>query len=181
MPSAEGSVGGQQLADGSVTFEKLADGGITTSKLQDGSITMRKLAEGSVGGQQLADGSVTFEELADSSVTSLHLQATFGLVICRQTQKSIKNPLVFKTLELALEAASESKPRLHSDRGFQYTSLRFKEMLDEANLKQSMSRVGRCIDNGPMESFWGTLKCEKYYLHTYQTFEQLKSDIDDYE
>ncbi|NBD23070.1 hypothetical protein GT019_04220 [Paenibacillus sp. T1] len=46
---------------------------------------------------------------------------------------------------------------------------------------QSMSRrVGRCIDNGPMESFWGTLKCEKYYLHTYLTFEELERDIQAY-
>ncbi|WP_397334394.1 IS3 family transposase [Paenibacillus glycanilyticus] len=61
------------------------------------------------------------------------------------------------------------------------TSLRFKGMLDESDLKQSMSRVGRCIvDNESMKSFWGTLKCEKYYLHTYKTFEQLQGDIDDY-
>ncbi|MFC0396317.1 transposase, partial [Paenibacillus mendelii] len=53
----------------------------------------------------------------------------------------------------------------------------FKLLLDENKLTQSMSRVGRCIDNGPMESFWGTLKCEKYYLHTYHTFEELKRDI----
>lgn len=58
--------------------------------------------------------------------------------------------------------------------------LRFKEMLDEAKLTQSMSRVGRCIDNGPMESFWGTLKCKKYYLHTYWTFKELQKDIDDH-
>lgn len=43
-----------------------------------------------------------------------------------------------------------------------------------------MSRVGCCIDNGPMESFWGTLKCEKYYLHTYRTFEDLQKDVEDY-
>ncbi|RJE86339.1 hypothetical protein D3P07_19935 [Paenibacillus sp. 1011MAR3C5] len=30
-----------------------------------------------------------------------------------------------------------------------------------------------------MESFWGTLKCEKYYLPIYQTFVQLKGDIED--
>lgn len=36
------------------------------------------------------------------------------------------------------------------------------------------------IDNGPMESFWGTLKCEKYYLHTYPTFEELEKDIEAY-
>ncbi|MBN3524660.1 transposase family protein [Paenibacillus apiarius] len=47
---------------------------------------------------------------------------------------------------------------LHSDRGFQYTSLSFKKLLDANKLTQSMSRVGRCIDNGPMEAFWGTLK-----------------------
>jgi len=28
---------------------------------------------------------------------------------------------------------------------------------------QSMSRVAKCIDNGPMEGFWGTLKRERYY------------------
>ncbi|PUA39908.1 hypothetical protein C8Z91_07540 [Paenibacillus elgii] len=42
---------------------------------------------------------------------------------------------------------------LHSDRGFQYTSSAFKQKLDKANMTQSMSRVGRCIDNGPMEAF----------------------------
>ncbi|MCR8631960.1 IS3 family transposase [Paenibacillus sp. N5-1-1-5] len=111
-----------------------------------------------------------------SAILDLHDKSVISYVLGH----SNNNLLVFKTLELALEAAPKSKPLLHSDRGFQYTSLRFKEMLDEAKLKQSMSRVGRCIDNGPMESFWGTLKCEKYYLHTYQTFEQLQSDIDDY-
>ena len=47
-------------------------------------------------------------------------------------------------------------------------------------MTQSMSRVGRCIDNGPMESFWGMLKSEKYYLNTYNTFEELKKAIEAY-
>jgi len=47
-------------------------------------------------------------------------------------------------------------------------------------MTQSMSRVGRCIDNGPMESFWGTLKCEKYYLHQYKTFKELSLAIDEH-
>jgi putative transposase len=54
-------------------------------------------------------------------------------------------------------------------------------MLLEGKIVQSMSRVGRCIDNGPMESFWGTLKCEKYYLRrNYPNFEELQEDIDAY-
>lgn len=111
-----------------------------------------------------------------SAILDLHDKSIVSYVLGH----SNNNPLVFETLEMALASVSESRPLLHSDRGYQYTSLRFKEMLDEAKLKQSMSRVGRCIDNGPMESFWGTLKCEKYYLHTYDTFEQLQRDIDDY-
>jgi len=45
---------------------------------------------------------------------------------------------------------------------------------------QSMSRVGKCIDNGPMEGFWGILKCEKYYLHKYSTYEELSNAIEEY-
>ncbi|SDP20669.1 Transposase InsO and inactivated derivatives [Paenibacillus sp. yr247] len=94
--------------------------------------------------------------------------------------KSNNNSLVFQTLKLAMQTATNSTPMLHSDRGFQYTSLSFKKLL-EGKIVQSMSRVGRCIDNGPMESFWGTLKCEKYYLRrVYPTFEELQKDIDTY-
>ncbi|MEK3916151.1 IS3 family transposase [Paenibacillus sp. FSL H7-0331] len=93
---------------------------------------------------------------------------------------SNNNKLVFETLDQALGAVPGATPMLHSDRGFQYTSLAFKKRLDKANITQSMSRVGRCIDNGPMEAFWGTLKCEMYYLQTYSTFEELKRDIEAY-
>ncbi|WP_155983820.1 IS3 family transposase [Paenibacillus sp. 1-18] len=111
-----------------------------------------------------------------SAILDLHDKSIVSYVLGH----SNNNALVFETLELALKAAPESHSLLHSDRGFQYTSLDFKKMLDKAKMKQSMSRVGCCIDNGPMESFWGTLKCEKYYLHTYQTFEELQRDIDAY-
>ncbi|WP_158289575.1 IS3 family transposase, partial [Paenibacillus flagellatus] len=36
------------------------------------------------------------------------------------------------------------------------------------------------IDNGPMEAFWGTLKCEMYHLNSYHTFEELEKAIDAY-
>lgn len=93
---------------------------------------------------------------------------------------SNNNDLVFKTFDIALEVSKEARPMIHSDRGFQYTSLAFKRKLDAAQITQSMSRVGRCIDNGPMEGFWGILKCEKYYLHKYHTYEELSHAIDEY-
>jgi len=90
------------------------------------------------------------------------------------------NSLVFETLDKALEANPNARAMIHSDRGFQYTSNGFKRKIITAKMTQSMSRVGRCIDNGPMEGFFGIIKCEKYYLNKYSTFEELKKAIDDY-
>lgn len=93
---------------------------------------------------------------------------------------SNNNHLVFKTLELALESSPGASPMIHSDRGFQYTSYGFKQRIDAAGMMQSMSRVGKCIDNGPMEAFWGMVKCEKYYLNQYNSFDDLMNAIDEY-
>ncbi|WKB76592.1 MULTISPECIES: IS3 family transposase [Bacillus] len=111
-----------------------------------------------------------------SAILDLHE----GMVVSYVLGKSNNNALVFKTLNQALEAAPNARPLLHSDRGFQYTSHQFRRMIENANMTQSMSRVGRCIDNGPIESFWGKLKCEKYRRNSYETFEALQSAIDEY-
>ena len=71
-------------------------------------------------------------------------------------------------------------PLFHSDRSFQYTNKQFKNKLDSINAIQSMSRVSRCIDNGPMEGFWGIIKSEMYYLQKFHTFEELKLAIYEY-
>lgn len=53
-------------------------------------------------------------------------------------------------------------------------------MLDKIRATQSMSRPGLCIDNGPMESFWGILETEMFYLNQFHTFEELQNAIDKY-
>lgn len=93
---------------------------------------------------------------------------------------SNNNELVFRTFKLALKENPEAKPLFHSDRGFQYTSRAFRNMLDEVGCTQSMSRVSRCIDNGPMEGFWGTLKSEMYYLNKFHTYEALEEAVKEY-
>ena len=45
---------------------------------------------------------------------------------------------------------------------------------------QSMSRVGKCIDNGPMEGFWGILKRECYYGRKFTDRETLIQTIENY-
>lgn len=52
--------------------------------------------------------------------------------------------------------------------------------LTRIHATQSMSRPGRCIDNGPMEGFWGILKSEMYYLQLFHTFEELEKAIHEY-
>ena len=72
------------------------------------------------------------------------------------------------------------QPLFHSDRGFQYTNRTFHTKLVNAGITQSMSRVAKCIDNGPMEGFWGILKRERYYGKRFTDRGTLVKMIEDY-
>ena len=93
---------------------------------------------------------------------------------------SNNNQLAFDTFDTAIQKYPNAKLLFHSDRGFEYTSKVFKAKLDAQGMTQSRSRVGRCIDNGPMEAFWGTLKAEIYYLHRFLDYESLRDAIERY-
>lgn len=90
------------------------------------------------------------------------------------------NQLVFKMFDSALEKYPDAKPIFHSDRGFQYTSTIFKDKIEGTGMQQSMSRVGKCIDNGPMEGFFGTLKSEMFYGKKFQSLGELRIKIIEY-
>lgn len=87
------------------------------------------------------------------------------------------NKLVFKMFEKAIEKHPNAKPIFHSDRGFQYTSTLFKNKIDKQGMQQSMSRVGKCIDNGPMEGFFGILKSEMFHGKKFHSLEKLREKI----
>ena len=90
------------------------------------------------------------------------------------------NELVFSTFDEAVKKNPDAHPIFHSDRGFQYTNKIFHQKLVDAGMIQSMSRVGRCIDNGPMEGWWGILKSEMYYLRKFTDRESLIAAIEEY-
>ena len=90
------------------------------------------------------------------------------------------NALVFQTFDKAVAETPDVHPLFHSDRGFQYTNRVFHTKLERAGMTQSMSRVGMCIDNGPMEGFWGILKRERYYGRRFTSREELVKMIEDY-
>jgi transposase InsO family protein len=90
------------------------------------------------------------------------------------------NPLVYKTFDRAMKANPGAHPLFHSDRGFQYTNRTFHHKLEKAGMIQSMSRVAKCIDNGPMEGFWGILKRERYYGRRFTSKKELFAMIENY-
>jgi transposase InsO family protein len=68
----------------------------------------------------------------------------------------------------------------HSDRGSQYASEDYQNLLKKYGMQASMSRKGNCWDNAPMESFFHTLKTELTHHKKYQTREEARRDIFEY-
>lgn len=152
----------------------------STPEITAENILNRKFTAESLNEKWLTD--VTEFKYANGE--KLYLSAILDLkdkgIISYAIGKSNNNRLVFDTFEAAVAKYPDAKPLFHSDRGFQYTSKMFRAKLDTQGMTQSMSRVGRCIDNGPMEAFWGTLKAEMYYLQRFSDYDSLKTAIDGY-
>lgn len=75
---------------------------------------------------------------------------------------------------------TQDMPVLHSDQGWQYQMRSYQTKLKERGIMQSMSRKGNCLDNAAMESFFGTLKSECFYLQKFKSIRELKRAIDEY-
>lgn len=125
-----------------------------------------------------------FKYYEGNQIKKIYLSAILDLADRRIVSFVISNrndnKLVFDTFDKALQLEPDAHPIFHSDRGFQYTSKQMCYKLKMANMKQSMSRVGRCTDNGPMEGFWGILKREKYYGRKFTNRQELVSMIENY-
>lgn len=125
-----------------------------------------------------------FKYIHENEVHKIYLSAIMDVCDRRVVSFFIgdrnNNSLVFGTFEAAVAANPDAHPLFHSDRGFQYTSRVFHQKLVDAGMTQSMSRVGHCLDNGPMEGFWGIIKREMYYGRKYHDRETLVQAIEDY-
>lgn len=146
---------------------------ISKPEITSQNILNRKFTTSKVNKVWLTD--VTEFKLENGS--KVYLSAIYDLgakkVISHVVSSQNNNKLVFDTFNKAIIKRNTEGIIFHSDRGFQYTSVLFREMIKNASMKQSMSRVGRCIDNGPMEGFWGLLKSE-VFKDKPQTFNDIK-------
>ncbi len=118
-----------------------------------------------------------FKWYEGSTVHKLYLSAILDLydrrIVSFVLSEHNDNLLVYKTFDKAVLANPDTHPLFHSDRGFQYTGRAFHHRLQQAGMTQSMSRVAHCIDNGPMEGFWGILKRERYYGKRFSSKQEL--------
>jgi putative transposase len=89
--------------------------------------------------------------------------------------------LVFDAMEMAVQRRLPDEGLLaHSDRGSQYASDHYQRLLAKHGIDCSMSGVGQCWDNAPMESFFATLKKELVYDEDYHTRLQARTSIFEY-
>lgn len=104
-----------------------------------------------------------------------------GEIVSYTMQQRPQFSLVSRMLKKALAKLSpEDAPLVHSDQGWQYQMPAYQRQLAERGLTQSMSRKGNCLDNAAMESFFGTLKSEFFYLNRFENIEQLQTGIRQY-
>ena len=125
-----------------------------------------------------------FKWYEGNEIHKLYLSAILDLcdrrIVSYVLSEHNDNPLVFKTFDKAVQANPDVHPLFHSDRGFQYTNRTFHHKLVQAGMTQSMSRVAHCIDNGPMEGFWGILKRERYYGRRFISKHELVQMVQQY-
>lgn len=95
--------------------------------------------------------------------------------------KNMTDELVTKAFKKAMKTRSLNKDGIfHSDRGSQYTSNDFEELLRKLNIKHSYSKKGYPYDNASMESFNSILKKEEVNVNKYQTFDEAKLVLFDF-
>ena len=115
----------------------------------------------------------------------LYLAAVLDLATRKVVGWAMRDHLRTELAAAALVMANQRQrpaPGLvhHSDRGCQYASGEYRELLATAGMKASMSRTGNCYDNAPMESFFHTLKVELVHQRRWATRDEARRDLFSY-
>ena len=109
---------------------------------------------------------------------SVFLDVCSRRIVGWSMKNRITDQLVIDAFKQALVHRKASPGLMvHSDRGSQYCSSFFKELLDKAGCYQSMSNTGNCYDNAITESFFATLKKEHVFHERFETRDEARRSI----
>lgn len=115
---------------------------------------------------------------------SVILDAFTKQVLAYVLSESLELDFVLETVQLLIGQhgiSLDAETLIHSDQGCHYTSKKFRQIVSESNLRQSMSRRGNCWDNAPQESFFGHMKDEiGSAMAQVSSFDEAKALIDDW-
>lgn len=102
-----------------------------------------------------------------------------GEIVTYEMQERPLYSLVGNMLKKALAKLrnGDKAPLMHSDQGWQYQMPAYRQQLARRGLTQSVSRKGNCLDNAAMESFFGTLKSEFFYLNKFTCIDELREGL----
>ena len=105
-----------------------------------------------------------------------------GEIISYEISKQPTLDPILKALDKAIKITGINKEEriFHSDQGWAYQIKQYTSRLESEGITQSMSRKGNCLDNSPMENFFGILKQEIYYRNKFYSYEELKEIIEKY-
>jgi transposase InsO family protein len=93
-------------------------------------------------------------------------------------RETLHAEIALESLIMAIERQRPAPGLIHhSDRGIQYAAEAYRRLLARSGITPSMSRKGDCLDNGPMESFFHTLKTERVHRRLYATRAEAKRDL----
>lgn len=92
-----------------------------------------------------------------AAVKDLGTREIVGLSVSNKIDIELTNTAMMRALE-GLSSKKKKKLVVHSDQGFHFTHFRFRNLLEKNGVTQSMSRKGNCLDNAPIESFFGHFK-----------------------
>jgi len=106
------------------------------------------------------------KDIASGEVVSWNASLDIDMTLVVETIRSLPSNLCENAL-------------IHSDQGFHYTSPSYIESVKKLNMIQSMSGKGNCIDNAPIESFFGHMKDELNY-ESCESFKELRLAIEEY-
>ena len=105
-------------------------------------------------------------------------------VLAFQLSESLEVDFVLETVHQLMRNHAYSMndtTLIHSDQGCHYTSVKFRELIQNSSLTQSMSRRGNCWDNAPQESFFGHMKDELApYKKSWKTFNDVEERVTDW-
>ena len=111
------------------------------------------------------------------AVLDVHTRRVIGWAM----QEVLDTRLTIAALRMALGQRRPTGPLIvHSDRGAQFASAAYRQVLADHGLLASMSRKGNCYDNAFIESFWSSLKYELVYHHRFASRADARAAIFDY-